>query len=536
MLERILILTKLQLTNKTKRYAKNSLRVYRDFAVKAIMLAVFSVVSAMLLHVVKNILFIPVNEFFMIFVLLLTQILSIITSISGLIVDIYQSKDNQIILTLPAKSDEIFLSKLIVYYIGEFKRNFGFLIPFLIAYGFITNMGVGFFISLIPISILLPFLAVFIASLVSILVTVLKSYLNRHTWVTFGLLMVSIIGFFLLIFTLVNFIPENIRIVQLYNSFIIGFTKFMHQVASVGTIYTVVGKMITGTNIIVNSLIVISTIVILFLANFFISRPLFFRLTSKTNEQARTSKHNSKLVKSKGLFWTFLRKEVTIAKRSPNELLNSYSVLIALPLIMFVLNSIYMNMDRSSLGNQLILIFNVLITLILITAGNTASAAAITTEGFEFVLLKTAPSKTKQVAWAKMTFNFVLTSILLLLSFILFRIALPVFNKSDIWFLFIFAFLFNASQILWSFQIDILNPKLSDYAATGSLSNNDNITQALSNGFAVSIIFTIISTAVFLLFKPIAWFILIIIAIIWLAFRFWSFRTYIDAYFIDIEY
>lgn len=135
-----------------------------------------------------------------------------------------------------------------------------------------------------------------------------------------------------------------------------------------------------------------------------------------------------------------------------------------------------------------------------------------------------------------MTFNFVLTSILLLLSFILFRIALPVFNKSDIWFLFIFAFLFNASQILWSFQIDILNPKLSDYAATGSLSNNDNITQALSNGFAVSIIFTIISTAVFLLFKPIAWFILIIIAIIWLAFRFWSFRTYIDAYFIDIEY
>ncbi|HPJ23481.1 MAG TPA: hypothetical protein PK113_01090, partial [Bacillota bacterium] len=69
-------------------------------------------------------------------------------------------------------------------------------------------------------------------------------------------------------------------------------------------------------------------------------------------------------------------------------------------------------MDRSSLGNQFVLIFNVMITLIIIAASNTASAVAITTEGYEFVLLKTAPSNTQQVAWAKMAFNFVFTSVL----------------------------------------------------------------------------------------------------------------------------
>jgi hypothetical protein len=275
---------------------------------------------------------------------------------------------------------------------------------------------------------------------------------------------------------------------------------------------------------------------VLFAINYLVSRPLFFKLTSQTSEQAKTKKHNPKITKKSGLFWTFLRKEITIAKRSPNELLSNYAVLISLPLIMFVLNTIYMGMDRSSLGNRFVLIFNVLIILILVTASNTASAVAITTEGYEFVLLKTAPSKTKQVAWAKMTFNFVFTSVLLLLSFILFRIALPVFNKGDIWLLFVFAFLFNASQIFWSFQIDILNPKLSDYAATGSLSNNDNIAKTLSNGLVASLIFTLISIFVFIIFEPIAWLLLIVIGFLWLLFRFWSFKTYLDAYFIDIEY
>ena len=536
MLERVWILTKLQLTNKTRKHAKNSLRVYRDLALKAIVGILITIAIWFLLHVFKDILYIPVNDYFMIFVLLLTQVMSIIAAISGLIVDIYQSKDNQILLTLPAKNDEIFLSKLVVYYINEYKRNFGFLFPFLVAYGFLTKMGFGFYLSLIPMTFILPFIAVFFSSIVSILITLIKNYLNRHTWINFGLFAVLIVGAFISIYYLVGFIPKNIRIVQLYNSFIVGLTKFMQQVASVGSIYTIIGKLLNGNNIIINYLIVIGTILVLFAINYLVSRPLFFKLTSQTSEQAKTKKHNPKITKKSGLFWTFLRKEITIAKRSPNELLSNYAVLISLPLIMFVLNTIYMGMDRSSLGNRFVLIFNVLIILILVTASNTASAVAITTEGYEFVLLKTAPSKTKQVAWAKMTFNFVFTSVLLLLSFILFRIALPVFNVNDIWLLFIFAFFFNASQIFWSFQIDILNPKLSDYAATGSLSNNDNIAKTLSNGLVASLIFTIISIFVFLIFEPIAWLILIVMAFIWLVFRFWSFKTYLDAYFIDIEY
>jgi ABC-2 type transport system permease protein len=536
MLERILILTKLQLRNKTRTFAKNSKRIYAFVALRILAVVLITVAIGLLLNVIKNYVFIPINDYFMIFILILTQALSIAATLSGLSVDIYQSKDNQILLTLPAKNDEIFLSKLIVYYINEFMRNFYFLFPFLIAYGFVSSMGFSYFASIIPTIVLLPFIAVFLSAILSIVINVVNFFLSKHTWLTFALIIVTITLFFTLVYYLVGFLPDNIRIVQLYSSFIVGLTKFMQQVASYGLIYTTFGRLLNGDKVLINYLIVIGFTLGLFIINYLVSRPLFFILTSHSNEQARTITHKIKKEKRKGIFWTFLRKEIIIAKRSPNELINNYTVLIFLPVIMYVLNSIYMRMDRSSIGNSMVLIFNILITLILITAANTASAVAITTEGNEFVLLKTAPSKTKHVAWAKMAFNIVFTSFLLLLSFVLFSLALPVFNQTDIWLLFIFIFFINISQILWAFQLDVVNPRLSDYASTGSLSNNSNVAKSISNGLSTTLVLIFTSIILFIFFDSIAWYVLIAMAIIWFIFRLKTFIAYLDAYFIDIEY
>ncbi|MFA7560646.1 MAG: hypothetical protein WCY80_00920 [Candidatus Izemoplasmatales bacterium] len=536
MFERILILTKLQLRNKTRTYAKNSKRIYAHIALRILAVILITVVIGLLLNVIKNYVFIPVNDYLMIFILILTQVLSIIATLSSFSIDIYQSRDNQILLTLPAKNDEIFLSKLIVYYINELMKNFYFLFPFLIAYGFITSMDFTYYLNIVPTIVILPFIAVYISAILSILINIVNFFLSKHTWLTFALIVTAILGIFVLVYYLVGFLPDNIRIVQLYNSFIVNLTKFMQKVASYGLIYTAFGRLLNGDKVLINYLILIGFTLVLFIVNYLISRPLFFILTSHSNEQSRTISHNYKKEKRQGIFWTFLRKEIIIAKRSPNELINNYTVLIFLPVIMYVLNSIYMRMDRSSIGNSLVLIFNIMITLILITAANTASAVAITTEGNEFVLLKTAPSKTKHVAWAKMAFNIVFTSFLLLFSFGLFSLALPVFNQTDIWLLFIFIFFINISQILWAFQLDIVNPRLSDYASTGSLTNNSNIAKSISNGLGTTLVLTITSIILFIFFDSIAWYILIALSIIWFMFRLKIFIAYLNVYFIDIEY
>lgn len=536
MFHRLYILTILQLSNKTRRFEKNSKRIYAFIALRILSIVIITVLMSLMLYLLTDLFYIPVNHYLMIFMLIVTQIMNILSALSGLTVDIYQSKDNQILFTFPAKNDEIFLSKLIVYYIYEFIKNLYFIFPFLIAYGYNTNAGFTYYTSIIPIIFVIPFIAVFFSSFLSIILAFIKNYFLRHVFVKFALIVTSIIGLFILVYFLAGFIPDTIRIVQLYNSFIINLMKFMQSVSDYGTIYSIIGELMNGINILKNLFIILLVVISLFLINYLISRPLFFYLTGKSSEPAGKKKHNIKQAKYKGLFWTFLRKEITIMKRSPNELLNNYAILISLPVIMFTINKIYMGMDRSSLGNNLVLVFNIFITLMIISASNTASAAAITTEGFEFVLLKSAPSKTHQVAWAKMIFNILITSILLILSFVLFQLALPVFNKTNIWLLFTFTFFYNISHILWSFQLDILSPKLADYAATGSLSNNENIAQSLSGGLLLSVFFTLLSAVLFIFISEIAWFVLIAIIILLFIFRLLTFRAYLKAYFTDIEY
>jgi hypothetical protein len=176
-----------------------------------------------------------------------------------------------------------------------------------------------------------------------------------------------------------------------------------------------------------------------------------------------------------------------------------------------------------------------MIALFITTASNIDSATAITKEGTEFVLLKTAPSDTTKVAWAKITFNVLFSFVIILISFILFQNALPVFPRSDIWYLFSFIILINTGHIFWSFQMDILKPSLSDYAQTGSLSGNKNISMSISTGFALSLVLSLISIMLFFLVREVAWFVLIFIAILFLCYRLYFFNSFLKAYFMDIE-
>ncbi|MCK9521281.1 MAG: hypothetical protein M0R74_19995, partial [Dehalococcoidia bacterium] len=72
-------------------------------AIRTAIIIALTVIVSLLLHVLKNILFIPVNEFLMIFILIMTQGLNIIVSTIGLVSDLYHSKDNQILFSLAAK-------------------------------------------------------------------------------------------------------------------------------------------------------------------------------------------------------------------------------------------------------------------------------------------------------------------------------------------------------------------------------------------------------------------------------------------------
>ena len=66
-------------------------------------------------------------------------IVSIFACVVGLTKSIYFARDNAILLTLPCTPLEVYLSKFIIFFIFEIKRNMSFLVPLFIAYYALEN-------------------------------------------------------------------------------------------------------------------------------------------------------------------------------------------------------------------------------------------------------------------------------------------------------------------------------------------------------------------------------------------------------------
>ena len=70
-------------------------------------------------------------------------ITSVFSCTAGLTKAIYFSRDNAILLTLPCKPVQVFLSKLIIFFAFELKRNFNFMVPLFVAFYILHGYSVG---------------------------------------------------------------------------------------------------------------------------------------------------------------------------------------------------------------------------------------------------------------------------------------------------------------------------------------------------------------------------------------------------------
>ena len=112
--------------------------------------------------------------------------LSLVTDTIGLVKSLYFSKDNTVLLTFPATPSLVFFSKLVTYYIYEFRKNFMFTIPMFIAYGLIVRgyglgnaSGLLYYPWLILMFVLISSIPVLLAALISIPAMFVYIFLNQ---------------------------------------------------------------------------------------------------------------------------------------------------------------------------------------------------------------------------------------------------------------------------------------------------------------------------------------------------------------------
>ncbi|MDD3831107.1 MAG: hypothetical protein PHW00_00345 [Clostridia bacterium] len=493
--DRIFILISLQLGGKYKLNKTNDRKglalsiVYRVLGVLGI-----TAVFVGILYAMRNILFLPLTTNLMLFCLFVSQVLSLISCTVGLCESLYTSKDNPILLAYPARHSEVFYSKLAVFYIAEFMKNLYFLLPIIIAFGIMLKVTVWYWVFGLVMLVLLPLLATLFGAVVSIPLMYIKKALKKLPFIYVVLILALAVGIFLVAKWLADYLDAHpIRIRALYASFVYRALLFVDSVSNYTLFYRCVTNVMFANKILLNMVILMAVIVTLGAIALLLSRPLFFRMTSMQGSTTKTKiKHTvSKRDRRKSVFATFAKKELLLALRNPGQILSNYALVMVLPCILYILNIIFSTIQLTPTGNVLVFVINLFLCLVMVTASNGQSATSLSVEGSEFVLLKTAPSKTYLIAWTKVLINFIISMLFVILTGVILYLLKSIDGQDALLLIGIVA-LVDAGHILWSFQIDLCNPQLRDYASSGNLQNNTNISKSIFVGFMVAVIVSLL--------------------------------------------
>ena len=299
-----------------------------------------------------------------------------------------------------------------------------------------------------------------------------------------------------------------------------------------------VGRALYGNKPVLNNLYFYLTLLGVLVVGIALSLPLFFKLASSAAENSIDKKHSSKNVVHKSTFFTFMRKELLLSIRNMNDFSSNYLFLFVMPFVLVLMTSIFVRINRNPLGYSMTYAFCGLIALIMLSSSNTASATAISSEGTEFALLKTAPGKTSNIVWAKVLINGILSFVSLLISFILLSFFLG--DKvvlAQLWLVFIFVVLIDIGLILWSIQLDILNPSMKEYATTQNRGDIKNFSTSIVIGIVASVIFSAVMIVLFWVSKSLLLnaAILVGLGLIFVGGRIYLLINYLNAYFHEIE-
>jgi len=410
-----------------------------------------------------------------------------------------------------------------------------FLVPILIAFG-VQVGGVSYWLTLLPMWFMLCLFPVLIGALLSIPLIYVKRFLEKHIGLYAFLVIAFIVGLFVGVTILLDKLPDPLRLVVIYHDFMQNLQGAFAAMRSWSLWYAFIGAAMYGEGVYWTLPVSILIFAAFGAACFLIARPFYFKAVSSTVEAGRTKRHKHRKHKVNNLFLTFFRKELKLFVRNSQSVNSAVITILMFPLISYVFNFILLVINKNMLGDFMSIAFNVMITLSVLSANNATAAAAISSEGNEFAVLKTAPSNTAVICWAKIAVTSLVNLFALAVTFVMLTFTTNL-GTGDLILMAVLLILLTMGHIMWSFQLDINNPRILDYATKGNnVVDNVNVGKSIVIGFiiatligALTLLFMMDST------KASGWIRLLAIAVAFIAARFYLLRRNIKVYFNEIQ-
>ena len=473
----------------------------------------------------------------------LMMILSIITCTIGLVKTLYFAKDNQLLLTLPTNRENIFFSKIVVFYLYECLKNITYFLPLFIALGMINGYAFYFYIWIIIALIWVTALAVMLGALLSIPAMYIAIFFQNFKALQYIVIVTLLtLGVWGVIY-IISLIPNNFNMIESWGTTFWKIQDFLNDFEKIFIPFYWVLESVVGNRYGVSHTMfykeqwfcvlgVLGAIALLIGLCYLVVRPLYFHIASSPFEYKKVSVKNKKKNIKINSFWSAVNKEILIIFRTPEKLYSLLGVAIGMPIAILLLNKIFNAMDTRITGAYMAVTFNMLMILLFALSSNVTSARIYSEEGNSSYLIKTNPKPYAKSLVAKLIPNAIVMTFSILATVIVYSQFSMKFVSIPLMFLTII--LLYIGHLLWSAELDFMNPQNSFYATTGTHTNNPNEIKSTIYAFVISIITA--GFTFFLLnenFKTF-WIKALLLALIFCGFRIYSYFTKIKVYYKEI--
>ena len=414
----------------------------------------------------------------------------------GLTKAMYFSRDNAILLTLPCKPIQVYLSKLIIFFAYELKRNFSFMVPLFVAYYILHGYPVLAYFWLLICFVFISLFTVALGTVLSIPAMWISNIFRQHRALQIGTLVSLVSVVTVALFYLVSLIPANLDLLATWpvtmlkiqaalERYTVNFSFFYNlTLVFLGETFDVIHVAFPIGATILRFLIVVGMTAGLLGIGLLIVLPLFYKMASTPFEYLKKvvkAKKNRVVHKKISAFFT----EFIICIKDSGRIFSNVGIMLSIPFLIFLLNKIFFAMNTDATGDNLIVMFNVLIILLISLNANASAASIYSRDGRSAYLIKTQPTNPNILLFSKLLPD----AIFCIIAFIGTFVILTVSSKLiwiDSLFLTLGMMAIYFAHLMYSAELDIMNPHYEIYATVGSSDSNPNEVKSTVSAFIIS--------------------------------------------------
>lgn len=474
------------------------------------------------------------NQGIVAMLILFCQALVLLLGLPSLISGVFMPKDADKLLYLPIKPSTIFSAKLTVAYLNEVITTAITILFLLLPYGFGANVGVSYYLMLVPALLLIPLLPILIGSIIAMPFAILLSKVGKNG---LGKTLITVL-FFVLFMALYMFLMISLTNLEASSpggeltteQLLVLIQGVIDQLSAkmvyVHTNYVLAGSIVATTfaSWIVNFLLTLGEFAVLGTLTILIAKPFYRYMLANQIEGGGCSSKKAKLTydtKPTSVLKQLITTDLKRTLRDSQLGFQSFAGIILMPLIVIVFGT-SMNTDMGE-GVTIFtdpiyqLVAPVLLVAYFALRGcctNVLGLYPITRENKSFYVLKTLPISFNTILLAKVIFSTLLMVVVSLITTIVAVFAMHIAWYYAIGMMIVLTLVGFGSQCITT-RIDLKDPKFGWSNFQQSLKNSKNSWIAILIGFVSMLVIGIIATVFIALY--VATQLQILPALMWIA-------------------